>query len=66
MPPQREVDYAIEFVHRVASIAKAPYRHSLKKNVELKTQLKELLKKRYIRPSKSPRNAPVLFSKTKW
>jgi len=32
---------------------------------ELKTQLEELLKKGYIRPSKSPWRAPILFGKKK-
>jgi len=46
-------------------IAKAPFRHSVKDNVESETQLRDLLKKGYIRPSKSPWGAPVLFQKKK-
>ena len=38
MPPQKEVDHAIELIHGVAPIATALYRHSFKENVELKTQ----------------------------
>ena len=33
MPPQREVDHAIELVARVTPIAKASYRHSFKDNL---------------------------------
>ena len=36
MPPQRKVDHAIEMEPSGAPIAKAPYRHSLKENVEFK------------------------------
>ena len=53
MPPQREVDHPIELVCGVAPLANAPYKHSFKENVELETQLNLLLKKQYIRPSKS-------------
>ena len=61
MPPQR--DHAIELVFGVAPIAKAPYRNYFKENIELEIQLKDLLKKGYIRPSKSSWGAPVLFLK---
>lgn len=37
--PQREVDYTIELVHGVAPIAKAPYIHSFKENINFQTQL---------------------------
>ena len=52
MPPQREADHAIILVLGVTQIAKAPYRHLFKVNVELETQIKYLLKKGYIRPCK--------------
>ena len=35
MPPQREVDHAIELVRGVTPIARAPYRHFFEENVEL-------------------------------
>ena len=54
LPPMREVDHAIDLIADAAPIAKAPYRHSLAQNVELENQLKDLLIKGYIRPSKSP------------
>ena len=61
----REVDHAIDLIADAAPIAKAPYCHSLAQNVELENQLKDLLSKGYIRPSKSPWGAPVLFVKKK-
>ncbi len=41
--------------------AKAPYQMSHEELKELKVQLEELLAKGYIKPSKSPYGAPVLF-----
>jgi hypothetical protein len=61
LPPKRQVDHAIEVVPRVAPPAKAPYRMSHEELKELKVQLEELLAKGYIKPSKSPYGAPVLF-----
>ncbi|MBE3102723.1 MAG: hypothetical protein IMZ40_00590, partial [Bacilli bacterium] len=65
LPPRRDVDHAIDLIVDAAPIARAPYRHSLTQNVELENQLKDLLNKGYIRPSKSPWGAPVLFVKKK-
>jgi len=45
----------------VALPAKAPYRMSHEELKELKVQPKELLTKGYIKPSKSPYGAPILF-----
>jgi hypothetical protein len=61
LPPRRRVDHAIEVMSGVAPPAKAPYRMSHEELKELKVQLKELLAKGYIKPSKSPYGAPVLF-----
>ena len=44
-------------------ISRAPYRMAPAELKELKTQLEELLKKGFIRPSVSPWGAPVLFVK---
>ncbi len=46
---------------RVAPPAKAPYRMNHEELKELKVQFEELLAKGYIKPSKSPYGAPVLF-----
>jgi hypothetical protein len=48
-----------------APISKTPYRMSMPEMKELHMQLKELLKKGYIRPSVSPWGTPVLFVKKK-
>ena len=47
----------------MAPIAKAPHKHSCKENVKSKTQLRNLLKKGYIRPNKSMWDASKLFKK---
>jgi hypothetical protein len=61
LPLRRRVDHAIQVVPGVAPPAKAPYRMSHEELKELKVQLEELLAKGYIKPSKSPYGAPVLF-----
>jgi hypothetical protein len=61
LPPRRRVDHAIEVMPGVAPPAKAPYRMSHEELKEFKVQLEELLTKGYIKPSKSPYGAPVLF-----
>jgi hypothetical protein len=61
LPPRRQVDHAIEVMPGVAPPAKAPYRMNHEELRELKVQLEELLAKGYIKPSKSPYGAPVLF-----
>jgi ribonuclease HI len=65
MPPEREVEFAIDLVPGTAPIAKRPYRMAAPELAELKKQLDELLQKGYIRPSSSPWGAPVLFVKKK-
>jgi hypothetical protein len=61
LPPRRRVDHAIEVIPGIEPPAKAPYRMSHEELKELKVQLEELLAKGYIKPSKSPYGAPVLF-----
>jgi hypothetical protein len=60
-PPKRQIDHAIEVMPRVAPPAKALYRMNHEELRELKVQFEELLAKGYIKPSKSPYGAPVLF-----
>jgi hypothetical protein len=62
LPPRRQVDHAIEVMPRVAPPTKAPYRMSHEELKELKVQLEKLFAKGYIKPSKSPYGALVLFS----
>jgi hypothetical protein len=61
LPPKRRVDHAIEVMLEVAPFAKAPYRMSHEELKKLKVQLEKLLAKGYIKSSKSPYGAPVLF-----
>ena len=58
-------DFSIELVQGVAPSSKAPYRMNILELIELKSQLKELIDKKYIRPSVSPWGAPVIFVKKK-
>ncbi|GJX08616.1 putative reverse transcriptase domain-containing protein [Tanacetum coccineum] len=65
LPPTRQVEFQIDLVPGVASIARAPYRLAPSKREELSEQLKELSDKGFISPSSSPWGAPVLFVKKK-
>ena len=65
LPPKRELDFTIEPVPGVVPSSKAPYRMNILELNELKSQLKELIDKKYIRPSVSPWGAPVIFVKKK-
>ena len=58
LPPKRELDFTIELVPGVVPSSKAPYRMNILELNELKSQLKELIDKKYIRPSVSPCGAP--------
>jgi hypothetical protein len=65
MPPDRDIEFAIELQPRTAPISKRPYRMPPAELVELKKQLQELLDKGFIHPSTSPRGCPALFVKKK-
>lgn len=65
LPPEREVDHAIETEPGATPPSKAPYRMSPLELDELKRQLQELIDLGFIQPSKSPYGAPVLFVKKK-
>ncbi|GJX16760.1 putative nucleotidyltransferase, ribonuclease H [Tanacetum coccineum] len=65
LPPRREVDHTIELEMGSKPPAKAPYRMPPPKLEELCKQLKELIDAGYIRPTKSPYGAPVLFQRKK-
>ena len=59
------MDFTIELVPSAVPSSKAPYRMNILELNELKSQLKELIDKKYIRPSVSPSGAPVIFVKKK-
>ncbi|PKA62661.1 RNA-directed DNA polymerase like [Apostasia shenzhenica] len=65
LPPDREIEFAIDLIPGIGPISKAPYRMVISELQELKTQVHELLDKGYIRPRVSPWGAPVLFVKKK-
>ena len=65
LPPRRELDFTIELVPGAVPSLKAPYCMNILELNELKSQLKELIDKKYIRPNLSPWGAPVIFVKKK-
>jgi len=65
LPPERDIEFAIDLVPGTSPISIAPYRMSASELGELKKQLEELLEKQFIRPSVSPWGAPVLLVKKK-
>jgi hypothetical protein len=54
MPPDRDIEFAIELQPGTTPISKRPYRMPPAELAELKKQLQELLDKGFIRPSTSP------------
>jgi hypothetical protein len=65
MPPDRDIEFAIELQPGTTPISKRPYRMPPAELAELKKQLQELLDKGFIRPSTSPWGCPALFVKKK-
>ena len=59
LPPEREVEFAIEIMPGTALISIAPYRMAPAELNELKIQLQELLDKGFIRHSVSSWGASV-------
>ena len=53
-PPEREVEFMIDLVPRTSPVSMAPYRMSVSELKELKSQLKDLVEKRFINPSVPP------------
>jgi len=65
LPPEKEVEFAIDLLPGTSPISIAPYRMSALELGELKKQLEELLEKQFNRPSVSLWGAPVLLVKKK-
>jgi hypothetical protein len=65
LPPDRDIEFGTELVPGTAPISRRPYRIYPDELAELKKQLGELLKKGFIRPSKSKWGCPALFVKKK-
>jgi len=64
-PVSRDIEHEIELEPGATPVAQAMYRLSFEEKAELKKQLLDLLKKGFIRPSKSPYGAPILFVRKK-
>ena len=54
LPPDRELEFGIDFLLKSAPISIPPYRMALVELKKLKTQLQDLVDKDFIRPSVSP------------
>jgi hypothetical protein len=65
LPPQRTIDHRIDIVPGSAPPSRPTYRMSDIELAEVKKQLTELQRLGFIRPSKSPYGAPILFVKKK-
>jgi hypothetical protein len=65
LPLDRDIEFGIELVSRTAPILRRPYRMPPDELAELKKQLEKLLRKGFIRPSKSEWGCPALFVKKK-
>jgi hypothetical protein len=63
MPPDRDIEFAIELQPGTTPISKRPYRMPPAELAELKKRLQELLDKGFIYPSTSPWGCPALFVK---
>jgi hypothetical protein len=61
LPPRRAIDHRIELVPGTKPPSQAPYRMSPMELAELRKQLEELIDSGFVRPSKAPYGAPVLF-----
>ena len=65
LPPDRDVEFAIELVPGTAPVSRRPYRMAPDELKELKVQLQEQLDKGFIRPISSPWGCPALFVEKK-
>jgi hypothetical protein len=63
MPPDQDIEFAIEVQLGMAPISKRPYWMPPSELTELKKQLQDLLDKGFIRPSTSPWGCPALIVK---
>ncbi|KAA3459871.1 reverse transcriptase [Gossypium australe] len=63
LPPKREVDHRIELITNAQPPTRAPCQMLPSKLEKWQGQLKELLDIDFIRPSKAPFGAPVLFQR---
>ena len=60
LPLKREIEFTINLIPGAVPTSKYPYRMNITELTKLKSQIHELIDKRYIRPSVSPWGAPIL------
>ncbi|KAG7667411.1 hypothetical protein KSW81_001142 [Nannochloris sp. 'desiccata'] len=65
LPVDREIEHEIELEPGASPVAQQMYRLSFEELAELKTQILDYLNRGFIRPSKSPYGAPILFVRKK-
>ncbi|GKB01705.1 putative reverse transcriptase domain-containing protein [Tanacetum coccineum] len=65
LPPVREIEFRIDRIPGAFPVVKSPYRLAPSEMLVFLDQLKVLQEKGFIRPSHSPRGAPMLFVKKK-
>jgi transposase InsO family protein len=65
LPPARDVDHHIDLQPGSVPPSRSTYRLSVSESAVLRKELDGLLQKGFIRPSKSPYGAPILFVKKK-
>lgn len=65
LPPNREVDFTIDLEPGEKPVSMAPYRIGPIELAELKKQIEDLIEKKFIRPSVSPKGALMLLVKKK-
>jgi hypothetical protein len=65
LPPDRDIEFAIKLIPSTPPISRKPYQMLPNELAELKVQLKGLMDKGLIRPSKSKWSCPALFVKKK-
>lgn len=63
LTPSKDIEFVIDLAPGTRPIARAPYRIALTEMREPRDQVEHLLGKGFIRMSKSPWGAPVLFVK---
>jgi hypothetical protein len=63
LPPRRFIEHKIDLVEGAVPPSRRPYRLSPAEMQEVRRQLDDLLRKGFIRPSRSPFNAPCFLIK---
>lgn len=65
VPPNKEVQHKIILMENTDPVWRNQYRLGRREQEELQVQIAELLEKKFIKPSVSPYNSPILFVKKK-